>query len=171
MSDIDRRREYERLQVLQSLDVLGAPALPRVDEFCQRVQERFAVEMVIVTLVDRERQIVKARVGTDFAGSPRPDAFCDHLIRSGEVLVVTDAREDPRFAASPLVTGEPFIRFYAGAPLIYMSDIRLGGLCLLDTEPREMGEGDRAALADMAEEVMMLFIEHELERFSDALRG
>jgi GAF domain-containing protein len=126
--------------------------------------------MVLVTVVDRERQIVKARVGTDFAGSSRPDAFCDHLIRSDEVLVVEDARQDPRFTENPLVTGEPFIRFYAGAPLIYMQDIRLGGLCLLDTQPRELTPLDRAELAVMADDVMMSILEAEMNRLGDGLR-
>jgi GAF domain-containing protein len=106
--------EFQRLQVLQSLHLLDTSAMPMLENVCRQVQERFDVEMVLVTVVDRERQVVKARVGTGFEGSPRPDAFCDHLIRSDEVLVVPDARRDPRFAANPLVTGEPFIRFYAG---------------------------------------------------------
>ena len=79
-----------------------------------------------------------------------------------------DATQDPRFAANPLVTGEPFIRFYAGAPLIYMRDIRLGGLCLLDTKPREFTPGEQAELAEMADEVMLVILEQEMDRFSEA---
>ncbi len=170
MPDPERALEVQRLQILQSLHLLATPLLPQVETFCGRVQQHFGVEMVLVTVVDRDRQIVKARVGTDFEGSLRPDAFCDHLIRSDEVLVVPDARQDPRFAANPLVTGAPFIRFYAGAPLIYMRDVRLGGLCLLDTKPRNLNAAEQAELAEMAEEVMILIIENELDRFSGALR-
>ncbi len=167
---LDPALECQRLQVLRSLNLLAAAELPQVDAFCARVQEHFGVEVVLVTVVDRERQIVKARVGTDFEGSSRPDAFCDVLIQSDEILVVPDARDDPRFAANPLVTGPPFIRFYAGAPLIYMRDIRLGGICLLDTRPRDFTSDEQAELADHAEEVMILLIEHELDRFSNALK-
>ncbi len=163
--------EFQRLEVLRSLHLLGTPALPQLDDLCKRVQERFGVEMVLVTVVDRERQIVKARVGTDFEGSSRPDAFCDHLIRSDDVLVVRDAQQDPRFASNPLVTGAPFIRFYAGAPLIYMRDVRLGGLCLLDTEPRDFAASEQAELVDWAEEVMILILEGEMDRLGDALRS
>ena len=165
MPDMDRTSEVQRLQVLHNLHLLTAPSLPGIEAFCDRVRERFGVEMVLVTVVDANRQIVKARAGTDFEGSLRRDAFCDHLIRSDEVLVIPDARQDPRFTANPLVTGEPYIRFYAGAPLIYMRDVRLGGLCLLDTKPRDLTEAERAVLADMAEEVMWLIIEQELEQF------
>src|SRR5688500_16032849 len=94
--------------------------------------------------------------------TPRSDAFCDHLIRRDEVLVVPDAKQDPRFAANRLVTGEPFIRFYAGAPLIFTREVRLGGLCLLDTEPREFSQAERAALTGMADEVMFHILEREL---------
>jgi GAF domain-containing protein len=168
---MDPRLKLQRQQVLNSLHLLDAPVLPQVEEFCWRVQERFDVPVVLVTVVERERQIVTARVGTDFAGSSRRDAFCDHLIRSDEVLVVPDARKDPRFAANPLVTGVPFIRFYAGAPLIYTRDLRLGGLCLLGTEPRDLSARDRADLVEMADEVMMLILEREMDRLGNALRS
>lgn len=168
---MDPHFEFERLQVLRSLHLLAAPELPKVEEFCTQVQAHFEVEMVLVTIVDRERQFVKARIGTDFEGSSRPDAFCDHLIRSDEVLVVPDARQDPRFARNPLVTGAPFICFYAGAPLIYMREIRLGGLCLLDTRPRDLEAAEQTELAKMADEVMMLIQEQEMDRLGDALRS
>ncbi|TNC49550.1 GAF domain-containing protein [Rubellimicrobium rubrum] len=147
------------------------PPPPELEEICRRAQGRFGVAMALVTIVTQDRQIVKARAGTDLQETSRPDAFCDHLIRSDEVLVVPDTRLDPRFAANPLVTGEPFVRFYAGAPLIYMRDIRLGGLCVLDTRPRGFTPDQKAALAEMADEVMVCILEQELDRFSDALRG
>jgi GAF domain-containing protein len=168
---MDPHLEFHRLQVLRSLHLLDAASLPTLDGLTERAQARFGVEMVLVTIVDRERQIVKARVGTGFEGSPRPDAFCDHLIRTDEVLVVPDARLDPRFAANPLVTGEPFIRFYAGAPLIYSDDLRLGGLCLLDTRPRDLTAPDRAELVQMADEVMVLIYEQEMDRLGKALKS
>lgn len=89
---MDPRLEFQRLQVLRSLHLLTANSLPELEELCERVQERFDVDMVLVTVIDRDRQIVKVGVGTGFEGSPRPDAFCDHLIQSDEVLVVPDAR-------------------------------------------------------------------------------
>ena len=88
-------------------------------------------------------------------------AFCNVTIRSDDVLVVADARQDPRFASNPLVTGKPFIRFYAGAPLIYLQQIRFGALCLLDPEPRGFSLGDRAELTLMADEVVSLIAKHQ----------
>jgi GAF domain-containing protein len=102
--------------------------------------------MALVTLIDREVQIIKARAGTDLEETPRSLAFLRLHHRSDDVLVVRDARTDPRFAANPLVTGEPFIRFYAGAPLIYRESIRLGALCLTDPQPRGFTPGDKPSL-------------------------
>jgi GAF domain-containing protein len=168
---LDHQLEFERVQVLRSLPLLNSPASPDLEEICRCAQERFRVEVALMTIVTGDRQIVRAGVGTDLRETSRPDAFCDHLIRADKVLVVSDARQDPRFAANPLVTGEPFLRFYAGAPLIYMRNIRLGGLCVLDTQPREFGPDEQAELADMADEAMFCILEQEMQRFSDALRG
>lgn len=77
-------------------------------------------------------------------------------------LVVLDATKDPCFASNPLVTGEPFIRFYAGAPLIYQREIRFGALCLLDPRPREFSLGDRAELTLMAEEAVSVIVAQEI---------
>lgn len=122
--------------------------------------------MALVTLIGHEQQIIKARAGTTLEATLRADAFCDHLLRSEEVLIVPDAREDPRFAANPLVTGEPFIRFYAGAPLIYIHEVHLGGFCLLDPEPRKLSAEEKAKLAYFAEEVMVCIFEQVFEHFT-----
>ena len=121
---------------------------------------------VLVTVIEREQQIIKARVGASLETTPRSDTFCDHLLGRDEVLVVPDAREDPRFAANPLVTGEPFIRFYAGASLIYTRDLHLGGFCLLGPEPREFPVKARAELSDLAEEAMICILEQVFDRFT-----
>ncbi len=110
-------------------------------------------------------QIIKAREGSGLEETPRAWAFCDYTIRTDQVFVVPDATQDERFVANPLVTGAPFIRFYAGAPLIYLRDVRLGALCLLDGRPRKPEEftlGDKAELVGMAEEVVSAIMQHEI---------
>lgn len=171
MSGLDHRLEFQRTQVLRSLHALTSPASPALEEICGRARDRFQVAMALVTIVTGDRQVVRARMGTDLQGTSRPDAFCDHLIRTDDVLVVPDATQDHRFAANPLVTGAPFIRFYAGAPLIYMPDIRLGGLCVLDPTPRTFMRDEQTKLAEMANEVMFYILEQEMDHISDALRG
>lgn len=162
MPNLDPRIEYERFQVMHGLHLLTTAAPRDLQDLCHRIRDRFAVAVVLVTLIHSERQVVWAGAGTDLEGTPRSDAFCDHLLGSDEALVVPDAALDPRFRSNPLVTGEPFVRFYAGAPLIYSREVRLGGLCLLDTEPREFSPKDRMELADLADEVMFRILEREL---------
>ncbi|EYD76380.1 GGDEF domain protein [Rubellimicrobium mesophilum DSM 19309] len=126
----------------------------------------------LVTLIDQDTQVIKARDGSDLQETPRAWAFCDYTIRTDLVFVVPDAAQDERFAANPLVTGEPFIRFYAGAPLIYLQDIRFGALCLLDPQPRRAAEftlGDRAELGGMADEVVSVIVQHKLTALSAIL--
>ena len=158
--------EAQRIQALHSLDLLSGPAPAGLDDLCHQAQAEFRVAVALVTLIGHEQQIIKASAGTTPEATLRADAFCDHLLRSEEVLVVPDAREDPRFAANPLVTGEPFIRFYAGAPLIYRRDIHLGGFCLLDPQPRKLSAEEQAKLADLAEEAMICIFEQVFDRFT-----
>jgi signal transduction histidine kinase/ActR/RegA family two-component response regulator len=94
-------------------------------------------KMAFMSLVEENRQWFKASVGLDAKETPRNIAFCDLAIRSNEVLVILDAANDPRFADNPLVTGPPYIRFYAGAPIIDSDGFALGTICLSDPEPRE----------------------------------
>lgn len=160
---IDDGAEFRRLLALKDTGLLTRPAAPRFQEICEEAKARFQAQMALVTLIDAEVQIVKARAGTDVEQTPRSQAFCDHTIRSDEVLVVRDARTDPRFSSNPLVTGEPYIRFYAGAPLIYRQDTRLGALCLVDPRPRDFTLGDKAELALLADEVVGLIIDQEVD--------
>ncbi len=105
---------------------------------------RFAAQlcsasMAFVSVVERDAQRFLAREGTDLRETSRQSSFCAHTMVRGEEMVVTDATRDPRFADSELVTGEPHVRFYAGAPLISPEGAPLGALCVIDDEPRPDG--------------------------------
>ena len=112
-------------------------------------------ESAFISIVEEERQWFKAASGIALVQAPRAIAFCDHAIRSSDVMVVPDARADPRFADNPLVTGPPHIRFYAGAPIINGEGYALGTLCLSDSRPRERFE-DAPLLAALARQVAAL---------------
>lgn len=156
--------EARRLDLLRRSGLADWPAIPELEEICRRAKAHFGVGAALVTVVDAERQVVKAAAGSALAETPRSAAFCDWTIRGDDVLVVTDARSDPRFSTNPLVTGAPFIRFYAGAPLIYLDGCRIGSLCLLDPEPRVFSPVERVDLALAAEQVVGALIETEYER-------
>lgn len=155
--------EPHRLAVLQGSGLLRLAAPPELQDICERAREYFGVAVALVTLIDADRQHFLASVGTELRGTPRAVAFCDHTIRDDGVLVVPDAQRDPRFARNPLVTGEPFVRMYAGAPLIYLDGARLGSFCLIDTQPRDLTEIERCDLALTAERVVGLLLEQHYE--------
>ena len=112
-------------------------------------------QTAFISIVEEHRQWFKAAEGLDLAETPRSIAFCDHAIRSSEVMVVLDASADPRFADNPLVTGPPHIRFYAGAPIINGDGFALGTICLSDSRPRDRFD-DAPLLAALAQQVAAL---------------
>lgn len=145
--------ESERLRILQASGLVDDLRLPGLDALCAEAARHFDVKTTIVTLLDSDVQVFKAKFGIDASSTLRNMAFCNFTILSDRVFVVEDATTDARFMANPLVTGPPYIRFYAGAPLIFQEEVRLGALCLLHPEPRSFSLGDRAELQEMADRV------------------
>jgi PAS domain S-box-containing protein len=147
--------EPQRLAALRALAVLDTPAEPALDVITRLAADRFDTKIALVSLVDEHRQWFKSRHGLDSCETPRGDSFCAHAIASDDVMVVGDATVDPRFAESPLVTGAPFIRFYAGAPLATATGHRIGTLCVIDDQVRAgFSVRDQQALKLMAGQVM-----------------
>ncbi|MDP5205593.1 GAF domain-containing protein [Alishewanella sp. SMS9] len=109
--------EERRLQILQQTQLLDTDPEARFDRITRLVQQCFNVKIVLISLVDRERQFLKSRQGLDVCETHRDISFCGHAILADDVFEVYDAQQDARFDDNPLVTTSPFIRFYAGAPL------------------------------------------------------
>ena len=109
--------EIKRLASLASYGVSNASPDAGLDRITRTARYLFNVPTCLITLVAADRQIVKSHIGLEINETPRDQAFCAHAILRDQVLVVPDAALEPRFADNPLVTGPPFIRFYAGAPL------------------------------------------------------
>jgi len=149
----DEPRRLARLAEYDLLDSVPEPAFDRVAAVAARI---FDVPTALISLVDADRQWFKARIGCPLDETPRDIAFCAHAVAARETLVVPDATADPRFAANPLVTDEPGIRFYAGAPLMTDDGHALGTLCLIDTRPRAFDDRSRQILEGLAETVMEL---------------
>lgn len=131
--------EDERLSALRALLLLDTPPEERFDRLARFVAEQLDVPIALLTLVDGQRQWFKARVGIDATETPRDISFCGHAIMKNDLFIVEDASRDPRFSDNPLVTGDPHIRFYAGAPLSAPGGHRIGTLCVIDTVPRTLG--------------------------------
>ena len=146
--------EAERLQALYDLDVLGSPPEPQYDAICRAARALFGVPIALVSLVGETEQRFKGKCGLDVDGTAREVSFCTYTILSEQVLVVEDTTQDERFATSPLVTGEPHVRFYAGAPLVLRPGIHLGSLCIIDRVPRALLPEQQEQLRDLAQVVV-----------------
>lgn len=130
--------EAQRLQWLRQCAILDTLPETMFDEAAQLAAALCRVPTAAINLIDADRQWSKAAVGQDKTQDPRAFSFCAHAILQPDLLVVPDARRDARFARNPLVTGEPHIRFYAGAPLITTEGFGLGSLCVIDRVPRRL---------------------------------
>lgn len=146
--------EQGRLEALQRYEILDTPPEQEFDDLVQLAGLICDAPIALVTLIDAERQWIKARVGLAVSETTRDTAFCAYTILDREPMIVPDALEDARFAQNPYVTGDPNVRFYAGVPLVTFDGYALGSLCVLDRKPRELTADQRAALGALARQVV-----------------
>ncbi len=162
--------EEHRIRVLKRLEVLDTPPEAAFDRITSIASAVLGTPIALVSLVDESRQWFKSKTGLEANETPREIAFCAHAICGEEVFVVTDASADPRFSDNPLVTDNPNIRFYAGAPLKAPGGAKLGTLCVIDVEPRQLSDAQKDVLSNLAGLVVR---ELELRKAanSDSLTG
>lgn len=142
--------ESLRLEALRDLRVLDSAPEAEFDDLATLASLICQAPIALVSLVDGDRQWFKARCGLDAEQTPREGGFCSHAIEQSGLFEVPDAALDPNFAAHPLVTGEPHIRFYAGVPLTGSQGHRYGMLCVIDLKPRLLTEEQRNGLTLLA---------------------
>lgn len=153
---MERRRpllppnEKQRMATLRSLAVLDTVGDPILNELTQAASILTGTPIAVVSLVDEKRQWFKSIIGLDVTETPREAAFCAHAIWGSEILEVNDATQDIRFAANPLVTSDPNIRFYAGAPIITSDGCGMGTLCVIDRIPRVLTSTQREVLTRLS---------------------
>ncbi|BDI33689.1 hypothetical protein CCAX7_57400 [Capsulimonas corticalis] len=146
--------ESARLAALREYRILDTDAEETYDAITRLAAFICDAPIAAVTLVDAERQWFKSILGVAVKETPRSIAFCSHTIQQSDVMVVCSATDDVRFENNPLVTGDPKIRFYAGAPLMTADGHALGTLCVMDYEPRTLTQGQTEALQTLAGHVV-----------------
>ncbi|MCJ2184874.1 GAF domain-containing protein [Novosphingobium sp. 1949] len=125
-----------------------------LDDIVAMAAEICGVPVALVSIVEADRQFFKARVGLDVCETARDVSFCQFAIEGHHPFIVPDTHADPRFADNPLVTGAPFIRFYAGLALITPSGHALGSLCVIDRQPRALSHQQLRMLGILARQAM-----------------
>jgi diguanylate cyclase (GGDEF)-like protein len=146
--------EPARLRALNRLKILDTPEEEVFSAITRLAAAVVGAPMALISLVDARRQWFKARVGLDVCETSRTTAFCAHAIVRAELFEVEDARLDERFAANPLVRGEPGIRFYAGMPLVLPGGEAIGTLCVIDRVPKRLDATQRMAMEVLARNVV-----------------
>ena len=142
--------EIRAPRVLDRYAILNTEEEETFDRLARLASHTTQMPIALVSLQDGDRQWFKAHIGLEARETPIEHSFCIHAVQQQDVFVVSDARADPRFAANPLVTGEPGIRFYAGAPLRMTDGSSIGTLCVIDSVPRTLHERERSILRDLA---------------------
>lgn len=146
--------ESQRLAALRSYGILDTPRESEFDDVVKVVSAICRVPISVINLIDDGRQWFKAEVGLGVRETPLDSSICAHAILQPDLMIVPDTTKDPRFIDNPLVTGEPHLRFYAGALLQSSDGMPLGTVCVLDYEPRTLNENEQALLRLMASQVM-----------------
>ena len=149
--------EEARLAVLREYQILDTPDEQEYDDIAFLAAHICATPMASIALIDEDRSWAKSQVGIDIKEAPREHTFCTHTILnfSPEPMVVPDTLLDERFSNNPYVIDEPFIRFYAGAPLFTRENFALGALCVIDHKPRELTAQQLDSLQVLARQVSL----------------
>ncbi len=147
--------EKMRLNALANYQILDIPSDEHLDGLTRLTAQLCEAPVALISLLDKHRQWAKSIFGVRiYQETPREISFCEHTIGGDEIFEVMDTMENDLFRENPLVTEEPHIRFYAGAPLITPTGHKIGTLCVLDMVPRQLTSEQRDALREMSCQVM-----------------
>lgn len=157
--------EEARLKALRELELLDTEPEAEFDELVRRAAAATDAPIAVITLVDEARQWFKARVNLELESTDRDVSFCAHAILTPDDLtIVPDTLEDERFNDNLLVTEDPNIRFYAGAPIFTPDGHPVGTLCVIDAAPRNLSAEQAQALRELAGEVSRQIERRRLQR-------
>ena len=150
----DKDEEERRLKALAEYRILGTEPESCYDDITQIAARTCNVPISLMTLVDKDRQWFKSKVGFQTSETRRDWSFCTHAIKENVPLIVNDAFLDERFVNNPLVTGDPKIRFYAGFPLKTNDGNKLGTLCVIDRKPGKLDAEQRSIMELLAKQIV-----------------
>lgn len=161
--------EQQRIASLRRMLLLATPDEAVFNRITRIAQQLFNTQIVLISLIDENRQWFKSCVGMPVRETPRNISFCGHAIMQDDILVIEDTLKDERFRDNPLVTGQPMIRFYAGRPLHNSENFKVGTLCLIDIKPRGFTFRDRLLLNDLGHLVEDAFLVRNLKKHHEAI--
>ncbi len=158
---IDHNLETDRLKAVNRFLNLNISREKELQDIVRLAASICESPVALITLIEKDIQHFKFKIGTDLSENLRKNSFCDHLIENQEVMVVNDLTKDKRFLQNPLVNGDSHMRFYAGAPLTTHEGKNVGSICVLDQEPKELNQHQKDMLAILSRQVINI-LEFEL---------
>ncbi|MFK8138921.1 MAG: PAS domain S-box protein [Bdellovibrionales bacterium] len=161
MNKLNALQEQKRLETLYGYEILDSDNEKQFDEITRTIATVCQCEFAMISFVDKDRQWFKSKVGTDMSEFPRDISFCDHTIANDGLLIIEDASKDSRFSDNPIVTGEPHLRFYAGASLVAPNGQKIGTLCITDTSPKTLDLAQKNLLTTFSNQIINIM---ELEK-------
>lgn len=158
--------EKQRVEAVRKQAIIDTPPDAAFDNIAQLAAVVCNTPTSLISFVDAERQWFKARHGFDTVETARNISFCSHAIKTpDDIFIVADARLDARFSSNPLVTGDPFLRFYAGMPVVDTQGLALGTLCVIDQHVRQLNEMQLDVLRALAKQISMLLNSGQQTRY------
>lgn len=148
--------EHQRLDAVSRFEQLDAGITRDLNELVNLISEICETPVALVTLLDKDSQWFKAAKGTDVLQTPREFAFCNRTIKQDALVMIPDMHQDEEFRTNPLVTGDPHVRFYSGAPLVTKDGYAVGSLCVVDVQPRELTDHQKKSIKVLAKQVANL---------------
>ncbi len=167
---LESTAEAARLAALGRYRILDTEPERQFDDLTLLASQVCGTPIALITLIDKDRQWFKSRVGVTVTETARSIAVCDHAIRQADIFIVEDAQKDARFATNPFVAGPAGLRFYAGAPLVTSDGHALGTICVMDSVPRRLTTEQLGALDALKRQVLaQLELRGNLDQLAVAL--
>ncbi|MBA3696423.1 MAG: GAF domain-containing protein [Methylotenera sp.] len=162
-SEQTKTKEQQRIKSLRKLQILDSPFEMVFHTITKVASEVCGTPISLISLIDEKRQWFKANVGLEgMLEMPREVAFCAYTIQADELMEVPDATQDERFWDNPLVTGNPDIRFYCGAPIKLPMGENIGSICVIDTKANYLNDAQRKTLEGLAQIISELLVAREV---------
>ncbi len=170
MTTPDTAQEQNRLEALKIYDILDTPPEQEMDDIARLASEICQTPIALISFVDDKRQWFKSRIGLDVPETDRKYSFCSYAIEGDSVFEVCNPLDDARFRDNPLVTGHPNIRYYAGAPLITPTGLRLGTLCVIDSSAHTLSDNQKNSIQILARSVISILELRRQKKDADFFR-
>lgn len=143
-----------RLNALRQYGVLDTASEPSFDDLTELAAAICEVPVAMISLIDRDRQWFKSKLGVLHQESPVEHSVCAHALDCVAMLEIPDTTLDPRTQNNPYMSGPDGYRFYTGAVLRTPAGVAIGTLCILDNRPRQLSDLQRTTLRTLAQQVM-----------------